>query len=82
MATEATLAMMVAPSIHVHIARNQLATVHAVDIGNDVLICTMRPRQLVWCIMCKQRRRASNCIVHVYYDGSYFFCRKGKGCKS
>lgn len=30
---------------------------------------------------CNKRRRAANLIAHVYYDGTWSYCRKGEGCK-
>jgi len=31
---------------------------------------------------CDRRRIAANLIAHAYYDGTYFYCRRGTGCKA
>jgi hypothetical protein len=39
-------------------------------------------RRLLSCFKCRTKHRAENMIAHVYYDGVYFFCKPGKGCKA
>jgi hypothetical protein len=39
-------------------------------------------RSLVSTKCCDVKRWAGNCWAQAYYDGVYFFCRKGHGCRS
>lgn len=38
------------------------------------------PRTQFWCWKCDRRRWAKSLVVHVYYDSTRFYCRKGHGC--
>jgi len=42
----------------------------------------LRPRKLIYTRCCHKRRIAKNCVVQSYYDGLYFWCAPGKGCKN
>lgn len=68
--------------VHIYRAASQPATRFLVDFGDDLRHWfTYRKRSLVWCMCCKRKRWAANAVVQVYYDGNYYFCRKGHGCK-
>ena len=69
-------------TVHVFRAKDQPATRYVVDMGDGdrfTMRCRRRTQLPAFC--CKQRRYAANLIAHAYYDGTYFFCRQGKGCK-
>jgi hypothetical protein len=61
-------------AVHVHIyrARDQPATRQVIGL---------RPHQRVQCFTCRRLRLAKNAIAHVYYDGTYYFCRDREDCK-
>ncbi len=70
-------------TVHVYRARDQPATRYRVElaVGHSITIRTRRLSRL-HTMCCKRVRIAGNCVAHVYYDGVYFFCRKGCGCKA
>lgn len=69
-------------TLHVYRARNQPATRYRVELApNDGVWIRSKPRALLPCFDCRKKHYAKNLLVHVYYDGTYFFCRPGKGCK-
>ena len=69
-------------SLHIYRASDQPATRHRVDLGDlGARWFTYPAHKRFWTHCCDQRRYAKNLIIHVYYDGSYFFCKTGKGCK-
>jgi len=72
-------------TIHVYRAKDQPATRFVVWLdmpkGRKKLIITNRRRKILFCSTCKQKRWAGNLTAHVYYDGTYYFCKPGKGCK-
>jgi len=67
--------------IHVFRANDQPATRFAIDLGGTRLWTRFRRRTPLPCFKCKRRRWAANLVAHVYYDGTYFYCRPGKGCR-
>lgn len=73
-------------NVHIFRAKDQPATRYSytLDIGKRVEThwITNRRRKVLFCFTCKQRRWACNLTAHVYYDGVYYFCKKGKGCKA
>jgi len=73
------------PYAHIYVADDQPATRFflEVQIGEvwKKMWFTRRRRSLVWCSSCHKRRWSANCIAHVYYDYTAFYCRKGKGCR-
>ena len=68
--------------IHIYRASDQPATRWVDNHTDREIVFTLKPNRLVWCYNCNRRRPAKNCIVHSYYDATYFFCATGKGCKS
>src|SRR5437773_2141952 len=76
-------------AIHVYCANDQPATRYFVDMStleNGVIKpngfwSRARARHQLYARCCKRRRYAKNLVAHVYYDGTWFYCRKGKGCK-
>lgn len=75
MTTEAT-------EVHIYRAARQPATRFTVFIGDHTFIVQHRRRTLIQCFSCRRRRRAANLFAQVYYDGTYFYCKPGKGCKA
>jgi len=63
--------------MHIFTATKQKATSYKCDAGFRV---KFKPRKLIYCDMCKERRWAKNLSVKSYYDGDRFFCMIGKGC--
>ena len=41
-----------------------------------------RRRQLCRTDCCRRLRQRGNCVVQVYYDAIYHWCRNGYGCKA
>lgn len=69
-------------SLHIFRANDQEAVRHRVHIGDlKPRWCTIPPYKRLWAFCCAERRLAKNLIIHVYYDGDYFFCKAGMGCK-
>lgn len=75
---------MTGVSVHIYVAKDQPATRYAVDMGpgSKKIWIKSSPRARLWCFSCKKLRIAKNLIAHVYYDGTVFYCRRGKGCKA
>jgi len=71
----------VTTSVHVFRAPSQPATRYRIDLGDTSFTMVTRRRCLLPAMCCRRRRRAANLTAQVYYDGPYFFCRPGKGCK-
>ena len=73
-------------NIHIWRAKTQPATRFVVDVSTPDqefrYTQRYRRRKLLPCFKCKKMRWAAYLIAHVYYDGTYFFCRPGRGCKS
>ena len=69
-------------TIHVYRASDQKATRYRETFGDKTFIVTNPPRRCFPCKKCKRMRYARNLVVHVYYDGTYYFCAPGKGCKA
>ncbi len=68
--------------IHIFRAKDQPATRHVVDFGDPDLrfVVRFRRRTRLWCNRCKKRRWAAYLVAHVYYDGTWFYCKDGRGC--
>lgn len=69
--------------VHIYRAEREPATRFNAGrpIGQEHFI-EYKPNHLLTCRTCLRRRPAKNLIAQVYYDGTYFFCAKGKGCNS
>jgi hypothetical protein len=69
-------------AIHIYRARDQPATRQVIELGDGrPWIFRLRPHQRVQCFTCRRLRLAKNAIAHVYYDGTYYFCRDREDCK-
>jgi len=68
-------------NVHLYRAPSQPAHRFVVDVGEGRHWFRYPKRSLVRCQNCHKLRWAQNCVVQVYYDGAYYFCRPGKGCK-
>lgn len=70
-------------SVHIFRAGEQEATRFKVylDFDKSPHIVRRKPRSLIFARCCRKKRWAKNCVVQVYYDDVYTFCKKGKGCK-
>jgi len=70
-------------TLHIFRARSQPATRFQYDMGNGLVFRTRyRRRRQLWANCCERRRYAANLVAHVYYDGTWFYCRPDKGCKA
>lgn len=70
-------------AIHVYRAKGQPATRFHIEIDDGRRIWTrIKPRATVPCSCCRRRRWAANATASVHYDGTWFYCRPGKGCKA
>lgn len=73
-------------TLHIYRANDQPATRYklVLDMPSGTKTIWMRSKQrtLFYCRMCRKKRWAGNLIAHVYYDGTWFYCRPGKGCKA
>lgn len=71
-------------SLHIFRAKDQPATRFCLNLfapdGKRLWIKNPRNR-LLHANCCKKRRPAKNLVAHVYYDGTWLYCRRGKGCK-
>lgn len=68
-------------TLHVHRARDQPATRYLVGGIPEVIEVTHPDRRLLRTSCCKKRRIAANLTVQSYYDGDYFHCKPGTGCR-
>ena len=68
-------------SLHIFRARDQPATRYKVDFGNFSTTIQNRRRTQIWARCCKRKRWATYLVAHVYYDGIWYYCRRGRGCK-
>lgn len=68
-------------SLHIFRARDQRATRYIDDVMGVNHYVTNPANRLFWAYCCDKRRPAKNLTVHVYYDGTYYFCAAGTGCK-
>lgn len=68
---------------HIHHATEQPATRFAIEAGGTRRTWIKFPaRHPLWCRKCRRKRWAANLTAQVYYDGTYFSCKPGKGCKA
>ena len=69
-------------ALHIYQAKGQPA-IHYIDY-NTGMKCTVAnpPKMLLPTACCRKKRRASNLTAHVYYDGIWFYCIEGKGCRA
>jgi hypothetical protein len=68
-------------SLHIYTTHCQPATRYEDHNIDPPHTFTHPGNSLVWCHCCEKRRPAKNAVVQVYYDGMYFWCAPGKGCK-
>lgn len=70
-------------TLHVYRANGQPATRFFIELDNGRKLWTnFKPRTQLPAMCCKQKRIAANLVAHVYYDGTWFYCRPGCGCKA
>jgi hypothetical protein len=73
-------------TLHIFRANAQPATKFSVEIdtpkGPRKLWTRFAARRTLPARCCSKRRIADNLIAHVYYDGVWFHCRRGKGCNA
>lgn len=67
--------------VHVYSATKQNATRYTVALLDHVFIVQNRRRCRIRCCRCKKLRWAAYLHVQVYYDGSYYSCKPGRGCR-
>lgn len=67
--------------MHVFSAEPQPATRFVVVAGDRRHWITNPARRQLFAACCKRSRIAKNLVAHVYYDGTWLYCKKGKGCK-
>lgn len=69
-------------TVHLYRATHQRATRFRVELGERGGIWIKNPRRRpLPTVCCRKRRIAVNLNVQVYYDGCYFSCRPGTGCR-
>jgi hypothetical protein len=68
--------------IHIYSAKSQPATRFVDNSVDPPARFKNKPHKLVFAECCRQRRRAKNCRVFVYYDHWKFVCTDGCGCKA
>lgn len=70
--------------LHIYRADDQPATRFKIDVSDAIRPhwVQQRKRKQLPAFCCGKLRYAANLIVHVYYDGIYYFCKKGRGCKA
>lgn len=77
-------------SLHIFRARDQPATRYRVDLSTftkggklkrDGFWAKNPGNRLLHAMCCKKWRPAKNLVAHSYYDGTWFYCCVGKGCK-
>ena len=71
-----------APRLHIYRAKLQPATRFVDDCdGIHRFTSIYHARRQLPAFCCGKRRWASHLLAAVYYDGTYFYCQKGTGCK-
>lgn len=69
-------------TVHLYRATHQRATHYRVELGKRGVWLNNPARRPLATVCCRKRRIAANLNVQVYYDGCYFSCRPGTGCRS
>lgn len=77
-------------NLHVWRAKDQPATRFFIDLStfengsvkSQGFWETHPGNRLLRTMCCKKRRPARNLVAHSYFDGTWFYCVKGKGCKA
>lgn len=68
-------------TLHIFRAKSQPATRFKTDFGSFVAWTRYKRRTQLPANCCKKLRWATHLFAHVYYDGTWFYCRPGRGCK-
>jgi hypothetical protein len=68
-------------AVHLYTTKNQPATYYRFSWGSGFVTMLNPPRRLLRCQKCNKRRWAAHCVVQTYYDGTYYWCAPGHGCK-
>jgi hypothetical protein len=69
-------------TIHIFTANRQPATRYVVHVGDHRFTMRCRRRTQIRCFSCGRHRWAAYLTAQVYYDGVYFHCKAGHGCKA
>lgn len=69
-------------NLHVYKAATQPATRFRVHVGDRSFTVKHADRARLPCSRCRRRRWGVNLIARAYYDGTWFTCKPGKGCKA
>lgn len=70
------------PTVHVYWREHQPATRFVVEAGEHRHTFQYRRRATAQASCCGKRRWLAYLTVQVYYDGHYYWCRDGRGCKA
>ena len=68
-------------AVHLYRATPQRATRYRVQLDATSIIIRNPKRRPLQTVCCRKRRIAGNLNVQVYYDGHYYSCRPGTGCR-
>lgn len=68
-------------TLHIHRARFQPATCYRVGGIEEAHWVEHPARRTLRTFCCRRKRIAANLNVQSYYDGDYFTCKPGTGCK-
>jgi len=70
-------------TVHLYRAPFRSALRYRVELGDGRGITIRNPRRRpIRTVCCRKRRIAANLNVQVYYDGCYFSCKPGTGCRT
>lgn len=69
-------------AIHIHRARFQPATRYRIGGIEEAIWIRHPKRRTLRTVCCRTHRIAGNLRVQSHYDGDYFTCRPGAGCKA
>ncbi len=67
--------------VHIYRSVHQSATRFRVELDGRRITIRNPGRRPIRTVCCRKRRIAANLNVQVYYDGCYFSCRPGTGCR-
>lgn len=68
-------------TIHVYTKAMQPATRYLIDAVDPPMVITTKPGVRIRTMCCRKKRIAANLQVRAYYDGCWYWCVPGKGCK-
>lgn len=70
-------------SLHIYTAPGQPLTRYVDDCAGRKFrrVIKHKPLELLYCMICRKRRRAKNLRIKVYYDCTRIFCADKMQCK-